>query len=97
MAANRGMVAIVSVGGHGREDPAAVPFGGREPLLHTNPIAVACPGENGTSMAFDFATTGVSGGKLGRYADSGEACRKGVWSTGTETPQGIPAPSTTGI
>lgn len=48
-------------------------------------------------MAFDFATTGVSGGKLGRYADSGEACRKGVWSTGTETPQGIPAPSTTGI
>ena len=30
-------------GGQGAEKPAAVPFGGRKPLFHTNPIAMGLP------------------------------------------------------
>ena len=73
MAAAHGLISLVSVGGHGTEKPAAVPFGGREPLMHTNPIAVGFPGGEDPSMAFDFATTGVSGGKLDRYMQRGGA------------------------
>lgn len=73
MAAARGLISLVSVGGHGTEKPAAVPYGGREPLMHTNPVAVGFPGGEDPSMAFDFATTGMSGGKLDRYRQRGEA------------------------
>jgi LDH2 family malate/lactate/ureidoglycolate dehydrogenase len=42
----------------------AVPTGGREPMLGTNPFAYALPGEDGDSFVLDMATTTVALGKL---------------------------------
>lgn len=42
----------------------AVPTGGREPMLGTNPFAYALPGEGGDSFVLDMATTTVAFGKL---------------------------------
>ncbi len=64
MAAARGLISMVWAGGFGEEEPVAVPYGGRERLLHTNPIAMGFPGGDAPSMAFDFATTVMSGVKV---------------------------------
>ncbi len=64
MAAAGGLISIVWAGGFGEEEPVAVPYGGCERILHTNPIAMGFPGGDGPSMAFDFATTAMSGVKV---------------------------------
>ena len=43
MAAAEGMISMVWAGGQGAEKPAAVPYGGRKALFHTNPIAMGLP------------------------------------------------------
>jgi LDH2 family malate/lactate/ureidoglycolate dehydrogenase len=63
-AAAHGAISFIMLGGLGREAPAAVPYGGRKPALHTNPVAMGFPGKEGSPMVFDFATTGVSGVKV---------------------------------
>lgn len=64
MAAAQGMIAMVWAGGFGVEEPVAVPYGGRERVLHTNPVAMAFPAGDEPPMGFDFATTALSGVKL---------------------------------
>ena len=56
MAVATGMIALVWASGYGAEVPVAVPFGGRAPVLHTNPIAIGVPAGEETPMVMDFAT-----------------------------------------
>jgi uncharacterized oxidoreductase len=64
LAADAGVVALIFAGGYGVEVAASVPFGGRDRVLHTNPIAFAFPGTDGLGPVFDFATTAVAGMKI---------------------------------
>jgi uncharacterized oxidoreductase len=64
LAASKGLIAMMWGGGQGVEVPAAVPYGGRKRVLHTNPVAMAFPVGAGSPMMFDIATTAVSGVKI---------------------------------
>jgi LDH2 family malate/lactate/ureidoglycolate dehydrogenase len=64
LAASQGMVGTVWASGYGEEEPVAVPFGGRAPVLHTNPISMGFPGGDEPSMVLDFATTTIAGSKV---------------------------------
>ncbi len=88
MAAEADLVAQVWAGGYSEEAPVAVPFGGRQRLLHTNPVSMAFPSEPGSPMMFDFATTAMSGVKiedarrLGKSLPAGSIVdREGNYST----------------
>ena len=71
MAAADNQVGIVVAGGAGVIQPAAVPYGGSRPVLHTNPIAMGFPAGN-SPMIVDFATTATSGSKVLLAAAKGE-------------------------
>ena len=61
------LAAMVFASGYSEEAPATVPFGGRQRVLHTNPIAMGLPcgeGQASGPMMFDFATTMLSGVKV---------------------------------
>src|SRR5262245_58021274 len=47
------------------------PWGGAEPLLGTNPIAVGIPAGNGPPVVLDIATSVVSNGAIRTYAAEG--------------------------
>ena len=64
MAVAEGMVGMVWGGGYGEEKPATVPYGGRTPVLHTNPISIGLPAGDESPMMFDWATTAVAGVKV---------------------------------
>ena len=64
MAARQGLISMIWAGGQGRLKPAAVPYGGSERLLHTNPIALGMPAGNEPPFIADFATTAASGVKI---------------------------------
>ena len=64
MATPQGLIAMVWGGGYGAEAPVAVPFGGKERVLSTNPLAFGFPTSDGNRMMFDFATTALSGVKV---------------------------------
>jgi LDH2 family malate/lactate/ureidoglycolate dehydrogenase len=64
LAASAGMISQVWGGGQGVEVPAAVPYGGRQRALHTNPVAMAFPVGESAPMMFDIATTALSGVKI---------------------------------
>ena len=64
MAARQQMISMVWGGGFGEERPAAVPYGGRVTVLHTNPIAAGFPAGEESPMMFDYATTPLSGVKV---------------------------------
>jgi len=64
MAAEKGMVSMVFLGGQGNKNPTAVPFGGRAKLMHTNPLAMGFPGGQDPPMFFDYATTTLAGVKV---------------------------------
>ena len=64
LAASKGLIAMMWGGGQGVEVPAAVPYGGRKRVLHTNPVAMAFPVGSGSPMMFDIATTALSGVKI---------------------------------
>ena len=64
MAAAEDMISMVWAGGQGAEKPAAVPYGGRKPLFHTNPIAMGLPTGNQSPVIIDFATSATAGVKV---------------------------------
>ncbi len=64
MASKARMVSILVSGGYGEIAPAATPYGGRERIFHTNPIAMGLPAKDGYSILLDFATTAASGVKV---------------------------------
>ena len=72
MAVAEGMIAFVWASGYGSEEPVAVPYGGRKPLLHTNPISIGVPAGDETPMVMDFATTTIAGSKARVAALKGE-------------------------
>lgn len=64
MAAERDMVGMVATNG-----PAAVaPWGGRQAMLSTNPIAFAIPAGGEPPLVLDMATTVVSRGRIHLFA-----------------------------
>lgn len=61
-AASQGFLSIC-FGGGGRENWRQVaPYGGRQPMLPTNPYSIAVPGGDRGPMMFDFATSRIAGG-----------------------------------
>ena len=64
LAASQGMVGFVLASGYGVAEPVAVPYGGREPVLHTNPVSMGFPADEEPPLMFDFATTVVAGSKV---------------------------------
>ena len=63
MAASQSMVGLVWGSGYGEKAPVAVPFGGRKPVLSTNPISIGFPAGEEPAMVLDFATTAIAGSK----------------------------------
>jgi LDH2 family malate/lactate/ureidoglycolate dehydrogenase len=64
MAVERDMVGMIATNG-----PAAVaPWGGRQPILSTNPIAYAVPAGSEPPVILDMATTVVSRGRINLFA-----------------------------
>ena len=94
MAASQGMIAFVFGSGYGEEAPVAVPYGGRERVLHTNPISMGFPAGEEPPMVFDFATTSVAGSKVRLAQIRGQQLPAGslVDETGSPTtePSGFP-------
>ena len=78
MAAAKGLISMVWAGGYGEEEPIAVPYGGRERVLHTNPIAMSFPVGEAPPMMFDFATTAVAGVKVVNAHRRGEQLPPGA-------------------
>lgn len=70
-AAAEGIILQIFGGGQGVEAPAAVPYGGRSPVLHTNPIAIGAPAEPDRPLVVDIATTVTSGLKVREAAKQG--------------------------
>jgi len=54
------------------------PWGGVEPLLGTNPIAIAIPTGEEAPVVLDIATTTISFGKIRNAADNGERLAEGL-------------------
>src|SRR5581483_418051 len=73
LATAQNMGAMVWAGGYGEQEPAAVPYGGRTRVLHTNPISIGLPLEPDHPMMFDFATTALSGVKVVNAQRQGKA------------------------
>lgn len=64
MAARAGMIGFITAGGFGGRGGRAAPFGGREGILGTNPLAFGFPVNGAAAMLVDFATTAVAAGKI---------------------------------
>ncbi len=80
MAAEAGLISMIFGGGYCRAAPRAVPFGSREKVLDTNPIAMGFPageGDGHPPVMFDFATTATSGVKIANAHRRGEAVPEG--------------------
>jgi LDH2 family malate/lactate/ureidoglycolate dehydrogenase len=63
-AAERGVLLFCTCGSVGGRFARTAPFGGREGVLSTNPIAIGLPGGERPPMIVDFATTVVAEGKV---------------------------------
>lgn len=70
------LIGLVSVNDAGAGQ-AVVPWGGREPRLSTNPIAMGIPGSSGPGILFDFSTSAAAFGKV-----------RQLWMRGQPTPPG---------
>lgn len=78
MAAEAGVLTQVWAGGYSEEAPAAMPYGGRARLLHTNPISMGFPAGAEPAMMFDYATTVLAGVKIDNARRRGEALPPGA-------------------
>ncbi len=73
-AADRGLIGIATTT---TPTPAVVPTFGREPMLGTNPIAIAAPAAGNRPFLLDMATSTVSLGKLVERWRSGRRLPRG--------------------
>ncbi len=64
MAAAQGMVSIMCGSGYAEGQPSAVPFGGREKVLQSNPIAMGFPAGDKPPLIIDIATSIVANNKI---------------------------------
>ena len=78
MAVDSKLISLMFSGGFSEEAPAAMPYGGAERILHTNPMAMGIPAGKESPMIADFATTAISGMKINfareRNEDLPEGC-----------------------
>jgi LDH2 family malate/lactate/ureidoglycolate dehydrogenase len=72
MAAENRMISMVLSGGYSEVVAATVPYGGKRPVLHTNPMALGSPCGEESPMMFDWATTGIAGMKIVQARERGE-------------------------
>lgn len=89
-AADQGLVGLMWLGGLGTWR-AAVPYGGREPVYGTNPVAAAFPAGRAGVALLDFATTAIAGGKIMVARDSGNPLPPGSVLDGEGRPSTDPA------
>lgn len=81
MAAQQDMLGFASTGylfANG-QPKSVVPFGGLLPMLSTNPLAMACPGENGPDFVLDMSTSVVPVNRVEMLEELGKAIPAG-WS-----------------
>lgn len=87
MAARQGMIGVAMANG-----PAAIaPTGGREPLLGTNPLAVAIPAGESGPLVLDMATSVVARGKITLARKEGRPIPEGWAIDASGTPTTNPA------
>jgi LDH2 family malate/lactate/ureidoglycolate dehydrogenase len=81
-----GLIGLVMVNDSG-SGQFVVPWGGIDPRLATNPIAMGIPGGEGRGILFDFSTSAAAMGKLRQLMLRGESAPAGwlIDTTGTET------------
>ncbi len=75
MASREGLVAVAFCNGGG---PNVAPYGGRESVMGTNPIACSVPSNFGRSIQIDFASAASAEGKLNVARNKGERVREGM-------------------
>lgn len=81
--AQNGMIGLIMA----NAGAAVAPFGGRERVLGTNPVAWAMPRAEGTPpLAFDIATAGIAEGKLRVARAKGETVAPGLLVTSDGKP-----------
>ena len=71
--ANAGLVGFVTT----NSPPNMPPWGGRDPILGTNPICFSAPAPEGKSIVVDMATSVVAKGKILLAAERGESIPEG--------------------
>lgn len=76
-AAEEKMVSLLWSGGYGEIKPAATPYGGKERIFHTNPIAIGLPAKDGYAVNVDFATSVTSGVNVVNARNRGERMKPG--------------------
>ena len=64
MATAEGMVCLIWASGYSQIQQTAVPYGGRDKVLNTNPLSIGFPVGEESPMVLDFATTATAGGKV---------------------------------
>ena len=94
MPLEHGMIGIYGSVGGGNLLP---PWGGLDPMLSTNPIAVAIPAGDGAPVVMDFATTVASMGKIRAVAQRGETMPEGWMIERDGTPLTDPTRASEGL
>ena len=64
MAVKENMISFIFSGGFSEITPITVPFGGKNPVLSTNPFAMGFPGKDEYGMISDYATSATAGTKV---------------------------------
>lgn len=77
MGAAKGMIVLITASGFSETKPWAVPFGGKQPVLHTNPWSMGFPAGQENPVVFDFATTASSQVKIKNAHRRGESLPEG--------------------
>lgn len=72
-----GMIVII-LAGFGHKHPNVAPFGGRQALLATNPLAIGLPAGAEPGMVLDFATSAIAAGKVSVAGAKGEQLPPGI-------------------
>ena len=77
LAAAEGLISLICAGGFGVTGARAAPFGGRDPILDTNPFCMGFPAGREAPVVIDFATTALSGVKVVNAHARGERLPEG--------------------
>jgi LDH2 family malate/lactate/ureidoglycolate dehydrogenase len=77
-AAAAGLFALCLGGGGHAKWASVVPYGGAEPVMSTNPYALALPGDAEGPLAVDFATSASANGKIALAAREGRSLPPGT-------------------
>ncbi len=85
-----GLIGLVMANDSGAGQSVA-PWGGMEPRLATNPIAMGIPGASGPGILFDFSTSVAAQGKVRQLLLRGEKAPPGWLIDATGVPTSDPA------